>query len=54
MPYSYSHRDIERLVEEIIRLKAEVELWKDRYESERRDHNATIKQCDSSNKIGDL
>src|SRR5271166_4023635 len=54
MPYNYSHRDVERLVEEIIRLKAEIELWKDRYETERRDHDATIKHCDSSNKRGDL
>jgi hypothetical protein len=28
------------------RLREEVAMWKERYEAERRDHEATIKHCD--------
>jgi hypothetical protein len=33
---------------EIERLRAEVEEWKDRYEAERDDHEATMKHADES------
>ena len=32
--------------DEIERLRAEVEAWKERWEAERRDHEATIRHCD--------
>jgi hypothetical protein len=35
-----------KAADEIERLRAEVELWKDRYHAEREDHDATIKHCD--------
>lgn len=34
------------VLEHIIRLREEVAAWKERYEAERRDHEATIKHCD--------
>lgn len=33
---------------EIKQLRDEVAIWKDRYESERADHEATIKHCDDA------
>ena len=39
--------DIRLMLGDIDRLKAEVELWKDRYESERRNHESTMEQADA-------
>jgi hypothetical protein len=40
--------EIDRLNAEIERLQAEVTLWRERYEAERRDHEATIKHADKA------
>ena len=47
--------DLERAeaADEIERLRAEVEQWKQRYEAERRDHEITIAFCDKIISEGD-
>lgn len=39
--------EVESLHEKNERLQAEVDLWKDRYEAERADHEASIKSFDA-------